>query len=173
MTENSNFRGFERSIPIALLRAREATMRKFKPHVDAVGLTMQQWRVIRVLAENEKLLASEIAEKCVILPSSISRILNTLAVQELIHDVPDDDARRRTVRLAPRGRLIYQQMAQKSEQVYRAIEEKFPADKMKQLLGLLDELRDAADQIQEHDQPFEGASDGASQASRAGASRRG
>ena len=46
----SGLRGFERSLPIALLRAREATMRLFKPHVDAAGLTLPQWRVIRALA---------------------------------------------------------------------------------------------------------------------------
>ena len=38
-----------RSLPIALLRAREAVMAYFRPHHRKGGITEQQWRVIRVL----------------------------------------------------------------------------------------------------------------------------
>ena len=44
-----NLRPFTHSLPMALLRAREATMRWFRPHLAAHGLTEQRWRVLRAL----------------------------------------------------------------------------------------------------------------------------
>ena len=40
-----------RALPIALLRAREAVMWRFRPLVAAASLTDPQWRVLRVLNE--------------------------------------------------------------------------------------------------------------------------
>jgi hypothetical protein len=43
-------REFSRSLPMALLRAREAVMRQFRPSLRQHGLTEQQWRILRALA---------------------------------------------------------------------------------------------------------------------------
>lgn len=142
-------RGFERSLPIALLRAREATMRRFKPHVDAHGLTLQQWRVIRALADHGPLDATTMAERCVILPPSLSRIFRTLEGRGLIEPVKAHDARRHTVALTEAGRALYAQMAGRSEEIYREIEDAFGHEKMTELLGLLSELRSVADRLQD------------------------
>jgi homoprotocatechuate degradation regulator HpaR len=146
-------RGIDQALPIALLRAREATMRKFKPHVDSLGLTLQQWRVIRALAENDTLPATELADKCVVMPSSMTRILNSLIERGLIEPAHDDDGRRRSVRLTETGTDIYTQMADKSEAIYRAIEMRFSTKKMSDLLELLDALKTAADGLEAHALP--------------------
>jgi homoprotocatechuate degradation regulator HpaR len=146
-------RGIDQALPIALLRAREATMRKFKPHVDSLGLTMQQWRVIRALAENDTLPATELADKCVVMPSSMTRILNSLIERGLIEPAHDDDGRKRSVRLTEKGTDIYAQMADKSEAIYRAIEMRFSTKKMSALLELLDALKTAADGLEAHALP--------------------
>ncbi len=145
---DSELRGFERSLPIALLRAREATMRRFKPHVDAHGLTLQQWRVIRALADHGPMDARTVAEKCVILPPSLSRIFRTLEDRGLIAPVKARDARRHTVELTEAGRAIHARMAGRSEAIYREIEEAFGREKMTQLLELLSELRGVAALLQ-------------------------
>lgn len=144
----SELRGFESSLPIALLRAREATMRRFKPHVDAHGLTLQQWRVIRALADHGPMDATTLAEKCVILPPSLSRIFRTLEDRGLIAPIKSPDARRHTVALTDAGRAIHDRMAGRSEAIYREIEETFGRENMDQLLRLLSELRSVADQLQ-------------------------
>ena len=41
---------FSRSLPMALLRARESVMVRFRPMLRAHGLTEQQWRVLRAMA---------------------------------------------------------------------------------------------------------------------------
>ena len=42
-------REFSRSLPMSLLRAREAVMRQFRPSLRNHGLTEQQWRILRAL----------------------------------------------------------------------------------------------------------------------------
>ena len=42
-------RNVSRSLPVALLRTREAVMRQFRPVLRSVDLTEQQWRVLRAL----------------------------------------------------------------------------------------------------------------------------
>ena len=138
-------RGIDQALPIALLRAREATMRKFKPHVDSLDLTLPQWRVIRALAENDTLPATRLADRCAVLPSSMTRILNSLITRQLVEAAHDEDGRRRSVRLTPGGMAIYATMADKSEAIYHAIEQRFSTAKMNALLDLLGQLKAAAD----------------------------
>ena len=40
---------YERSLTVALLRARESTMRRFKKYADGADLSLPQWRVLRAL----------------------------------------------------------------------------------------------------------------------------
>lgn len=72
MTESVND-GFglaetRRTLPIALLRAREAVMERFRPVLNSHDITEQQWRVIRVLQEHGATDASKLAELACILP---------------------------------------------------------------------------------------------------------
>ena len=57
-------RPFDRSLPMALLRAREAVMSRFRPLLHAHGVTEQQWRVIRALVEADGLDVSAVSHRC-------------------------------------------------------------------------------------------------------------
>ena len=54
-------RRFDQSLPMALLAARESIMAFFRPHLNELGLTEQQWRIIRVLREHDELEFHELA----------------------------------------------------------------------------------------------------------------
>ena len=54
-------REFSRSLPMSLLRAREAVMRQFRPSLRHHGLTEQQWRILRALAAVETIEVTELA----------------------------------------------------------------------------------------------------------------
>ena len=142
-------RGYEKSLPIALLRAREATMRRFKPHVDAHGLTIQQWRVIRALADSGPLDSKTLAARCVIMPPSLTRIFRALEARGLIRAEAAEDARRHVVALTEEGRALHDRMAGASEAIYAGIEAAFGAEKMAALLALLVELREVAEAMPE------------------------
>ena len=48
-------RPFEQSLPMALLRAREAVMRGFRRVLREHGLNEQEWRIIRALREVDQI----------------------------------------------------------------------------------------------------------------------
>lgn len=137
-------RGYDRALPIALLRAREATLAPFRHDLDKVGLTAPQWRVIRALAEGEPRTAGELSEICVLMPPSLSRILKSLTERGYIARVEDDDARRRRVRLTAQGQEKYHEMAARSAEIYARLEAAFGTERMEELLDLLTDLRETA-----------------------------
>ncbi|WP_424940364.1 homoprotocatechuate degradation operon regulator HpaR [Aliiroseovarius sp. S253] len=134
----------DRALPLALLHAREATLKPFRQELDDIGLTVQQWRVIRVLAEGKACCATELADRCVLMPPSLSRILKTLTERGLIERIEDTDARRRRVQITPEGCRRYTAMSQKASGIYEDLEEKFGTEKMETLLDLLNELYNVA-----------------------------
>ena len=136
-------RRFERSLPMTLLRAREAVMKKFTPSLREHGLTAQQWRVIRVLVEVDPLDASELSEQCFLLMPSLSRILQNLEKRGLLRRKADpDDQRRSVISVAPAGRDLFELIAPLSEERYQFITERFGYGKLELLYELLDELID-------------------------------
>jgi len=137
-------RELDRALPIALLHAREATLKPFRQQLDKIGLTVQQWRVIRVLAEGTPQTASGLAEKCVLMPPSLSRILKALTERGLIERVEDADARRRRVQITAKGMQAYDAHAGRAAAIYERLEAGFGGEKMELLLDLLTELRAVA-----------------------------
>ena len=80
----SAFRKTKRSLPIALLRAREEVMVPIRSMLAESGVTEQKWRVLRVLEEIGEIEPTVIAsEACLHLPS-LSRILKTMESDGLI-----------------------------------------------------------------------------------------
>lgn len=67
-------RSFNRSLPMALLRAREAVMRQFRPSLQSYGITEQQWRVLRALTTADMIEVLELAKATYLLAPSLSRI---------------------------------------------------------------------------------------------------
>lgn len=139
---------YDRALPIALLRAREATLRPFRKELEQIGLTVQQWRVIRTLAAGDARSAKELSEICVLMPPSLSRILKNMIDKGLIEQIKDKDARRRTVQITAAGLEKYNAMAGQAEEIYARIEAAFGKAKMEQLLDLLIEIREAVEREQ-------------------------
>ena len=77
-------REFSRSLPMSLLRAREAVMRQFRPSLRANGLTEQQWRILRALSSVETIEVTELARLAFLLGPSLSRILRDLEARQLV-----------------------------------------------------------------------------------------
>jgi homoprotocatechuate degradation regulator HpaR len=114
-----HIRPFDRSLPMQLLRAREAVMQHFRPHLRGHGITEQQWRVLRVLAEARLLEILEISERCCILPASLSLMLPKLEAAGLISRQNNPaDQRRVNVSLTANGRNFFAKMSVESEKAY-------------------------------------------------------
>jgi homoprotocatechuate degradation regulator HpaR len=131
-----------RSLPIALLRTREAVMQHFRPHLASLGVTEQQWRVMRVLAEVGPAEAGDVAQRTCILPPSLSRILKTLAGMNLLTtENHKDDGRRTIVSLTPSGEKLLAQALPQTSEIYAQLEKRVGQQKLKQLLDLLDDVQ--------------------------------
>ena len=134
-------RDFEHSLPMELLKAREAAMAKFRPMLREHGLTEQQWRVIRALADYERIDATELARRSFLLSPSLTRILRHLENEGMVRRTGDsNDLRRFVFRLTAKGKRLFAEVAPDSEQIYREIEAMFGASKLAQLYRLLDEF---------------------------------
>lgn len=142
---------YERSLTVALLRARESTMRRFKHYSDAQNLTLPQWRVLRALADGEPLDAGTLCQRCVILPPSLTRILRALAERGLLRPVTCSDARRHMVTLTPKGKALFDSLVVQSEETRRQIDAAFGPEKMQVLLDLLNDLREITEALPDLD----------------------
>ncbi|HWL45246.1 MAG TPA: homoprotocatechuate degradation operon regulator HpaR [Ilumatobacter sp.] len=134
-------RPFGESLPMALLRAREAAMRQFRPMLAGHDLTEQQWRVLRALAADEPADAGHIADRTFLLAPSLSRILAHLSDRGLIERRTDaGDQRRSIVALTPAGWRHVAAVAPESEAIYARIEAAFGQARLRALLGELEAL---------------------------------
>ncbi len=123
---SERLRDFRHSLPMELLRAREAAMARFRPVLREHGLTEQQWRVIRVLADNEGIDASEVAARSFLLAPSLTRILQFLGKEGLVQRAADsNDQRRSVLRLTNKGRQVFDSVGPDSERRYEEIEAEF------------------------------------------------
>jgi homoprotocatechuate degradation regulator HpaR len=131
-------RDFKHSLPMELLKAREAAMARFRPMLREHGLTEQQWRVIRALYEYGKIDASELARRSFLLAPSLTRILKFLEKNEIVRRSTDaNDQRRMVLVLTRKGKRIYSEVGPDSEALYMEIEKDFGVGKLEALYKLL------------------------------------
>jgi len=124
-----------------LLKAREAAMARFRPMLRQHGLTEQQWRVIRALADYQNIDASELAKRSFLLAPSLTRILQFLEGENLVKRSSDaNDHRRYVFVLTRKGRRTYDEVGPDSEALYCGIEQAFGTSKLEALYGLLAEF---------------------------------
>ena len=139
--EKLRLRDFRHSLPMELMKAREAAMSRFRPALKKWGLTEQQWRVIRALAEFEPLDASELAARSFLLAPSLTRILQHLEKSGLItRSTSSVDQRKQSVALTRRGRNQFEAAAPESERLYAEIESEFGVERLEKLYRLLAEF---------------------------------
>ena len=138
---DKDLRDFKRSLPMSLLRAREAVMKKFMPSLKEHNLSSQQWRVIRALDDEDGLDISELSERCQLLMPSLSRIIQNLDSRKLVNrQLVEADQRRSVIYLTESGRNLFELVAPISEERYNYITERFGYGKLELLYELLDEL---------------------------------
>lgn len=130
------------SLTLALLEAREALMTHFRPELNEMGLTEQQWRIIRTLAQYQELDSATLADKACILKPSLTGIINRMMETGLIvRRRSDTDQRFSFISLSEEGQSIFTQMRGRMESRYQKIQDRFGEEKMKQLMELLKDIQ--------------------------------
>ncbi|MDQ0326160.1 homoprotocatechuate degradation regulator HpaR [Rhodopseudomonas julia] len=130
-----------RSVPVALLRAREAFMMHLRPIIAEYGCTEQQWRVLRILDEAGPFDATALSARACLLTPSMTRILKALEERDLITRCQDgQDSRRLKIDITENGRSLIRLASPDIEDVYRRMEAAFGEERMEMLLDMLEEL---------------------------------
>jgi len=132
-----------RNLPLLLLRAREDVIARFRPILHAHGVTEQQWRILRALAETEPraLEPRQICDLCTLSSPSLTGVLARMDELGLVaRRRIDADQRRLLVSLTPKSRAIVRRMAPLVEREYQALEAAVGRELVRDAYALLDRL---------------------------------
>ncbi len=141
---NVKLRSFSKSLPMALLLAREAVMNRFRPALNMFNITEQQWRVLRALSSIKEIEVMELAKVTYLLAPSLSRILRDMEGRGLVErrQAPDD-LRRSLISISPNGLKLIDAVAPYSESIYSEIAETFGKQNMEVLQQFCRELTES------------------------------
>lgn len=148
MSDQVELRHFDVSLPMALLRARESAMRKFRPVLASHDVTEQQWRVLRALGStDEPMEVGTLVDRTSLLAPSLSRILVNLEERGLIdRKTVAHDLRRAEISLSDGGIKLVATIAPESGAVYTHIEERFGSMRLEALIDELTQLQHMLDE---------------------------
>ncbi len=145
--EFSYIQDLDHSLPMSLLKAREAVMARFAPILREHGLSSQQWRVLRVLTEESPIDATALARRSLLMMPSLSRILRSMAARSLVQrEVDDKDHRRVRISITDEGRKLVDQLTPYNAARYAHIEKLLGKEKLGELYRLLHETIDKLNQ---------------------------
>lgn len=131
-----------RSLPIALLRARETVMGPVREMLAGTPVNEQKWRVLRVLEEGGAQDQNTIAQKACLLLPSLTRILRAMEEDALVSRREDPlDRRRSIVQIEAAGRAILQERGEHAAALVTQLRAQYGDAKFEQLLDLLEDLQ--------------------------------
>lgn len=130
------------SLTLNLLQAREVAMSFFRPSLKDIGLTEQQWRVVRILSQQGELEINRLADLACILKPSMTGVLARMEAAELVmRRRSEHDQRRVLVKLTATGDSCFENMSGCMEENYERLQECYGAEKLQTLLVLLNDLK--------------------------------
>lgn len=130
-----------RSLPMALVRAREGVMSPIREMLAQTGITEQQWRVLRVLSEYGAMESKTLAERASLLFPSLTRIANTLRQKGLVVQTRDKvDRRRQFIEISAAGQKIIDDNAAQAARIAQEFQERLGREEYEKLLDLLARL---------------------------------
>lgn len=130
-----------RSLPIALLRAREVVMAPIREMLHESGISEQQWRVLRVVEEAGEIEQTAIARAACLQLPSLTRILRAMEHEGLIRRQADTtDRRRALVSVTDQGRRLIADHKPRNAEIFKRLEAEFGREKLDHLLNLLNDL---------------------------------
>ena len=132
---------FSRSLPIMLYRTIDAVMPRFRRIFKASGLTEPQWRVLRVLWDQNEVAFHTLAELTVIAAPSLVGVIDRLEDRGLV-------SRRRSVHdrrvvdiaLTAEGRGLEHQVMPEVARTYAELKQSVDPIAWQQLMAGLDEV---------------------------------
>ncbi|NKB99913.1 MAG: homoprotocatechuate degradation operon regulator HpaR [Pseudomonadales bacterium] len=132
---------FNNSLPMMLYRALDVVMPEFRRIFLEHGLTEQQWRVLRVLWEDDEQPLLVLAAKTLISSPSLVGVVDRLERDGLVKRQKNQQDRRSVcVTLTPQGAKLEDEVSAKAEAAYQALEKRVGRKEWQQLMTSLEKL---------------------------------
>ncbi|CAH0441723.1 homoprotocatechuate degradation operon regulator HpaR [Ralstonia pseudosolanacearum] len=129
-----------RNLPHLLLRARETFMARFRPILREHGITEQQWRVLRTLNDTGDMEPNQLADACLILSPSLTRMLAAMEQADMIVRTRSSvDQRRHVISLTPKSRRFLADVEPQVDATYANIESQLGRPRLEALYRVIDE----------------------------------
>jgi homoprotocatechuate degradation regulator HpaR len=132
---------YEDSLPIKLIRARDASMEYFRPILIDNDLTEQQWRVMRVLDSRGELDFTTLSSETCILGPSLTGVINRLEKLGYVKKVKClHDGRKSYIHLTESSNALVEKLRPIIEEQYKDLKSRIGEDKYNQLTELLNDV---------------------------------
>lgn len=142
LDERNTIRSTERSLPIALLRAREVVMEPIREMLSKSQISEQKWRVLRVVEELGPIEQSAVAKQACLLLPSLTRLIQSMEQEGLLERREDEQDRRKSlVSITDNGKELVKTHLQESKEIFEKLEKNFGSYNYYRLLDLLEELQ--------------------------------
>jgi len=127
-----------RSLPIALMRARERVMSPIREMLSKSDITEQQWRILRSLSEFGEMDSTSLAERSALLTPSLTRIINSMQSKGLVLQRRDEiDKRRQMITITASGQKIIDDNLVEATAIMQKVKHSLGSDNYEKLLDLL------------------------------------
>lgn len=132
---------FSRSLPMMLYRALDTVMPRFRRIFNEFGLTEQQWRVLRVLWEQEDIAFHALAGATLIPAPSLVGVIDRLGTSGLVERRRSESDRRNvSIRATGKGMALECKVRPRVEEAYAELRGAIDTKEWKQLIDSLDRL---------------------------------
>ena len=132
-----------RSLPIALLRARETIMAPIRVMLQESNISEQRWRVLRVVEEAGEVEQTAIAAAACLQLPSLTRILRSMESDGLVTRKNDvTDRRSWLVSITPEGEKLIDSHRKNSAEILSKLRNQLGVEKTDRLLDTLEEISD-------------------------------
>jgi len=132
---------FSRSLPMLLYRALDAVMPRFRKIFNEFGLTEQQWRVLRVLWEEDDVAFHALAELTLIPAPSLVGVVDRLSKNGLVvRRRSVTDRRNVSILATSKGKALEAKVRPRVDEAYAELRRAIAKSEWEQLVGGLDRV---------------------------------
>ncbi len=132
---------FHPNLPLLLAQAREEIISRFRPILNHFGVTEQQWRILRVLRQQEPMEPKQICETCLFLSPSLTGVLARMEEMDLVRkERVESDHRRVLVHMTDKSRALVDAAIPLISEQYRHLEAFIGEKQTAELYGVLEKL---------------------------------
>lgn len=140
-TYSSGMRSFDHALPMLCYRVLASILPPFRRIFSEYGITEQQWRILRILWEQDGISQNEIAHRSLLPKQSLVGIIDRLEQMDfLIRKQSASDRRKSAIFLTNKAKKMEIEITPKINGVYEELEKQLSPKQWDQLRGMMEQI---------------------------------